>query len=417
MLDSNVVILDNGGGTCKIGIGGDEKPRSIFPNCTAKPKGERQTYVGDALLDAKDILQLNLRRPFDRGFLVNWDVEKEVWNRAFKSVLKVNPRNSCLLVTEPLFNFAQLQQTLEQVVFEEYGFQALYNAPAPVFSMRHQSMLHPEIPGASCCSGVVLDAGFSFTHAVPIIDGKVLYQGVKRINIGGKAMTNYLKELVSYRSLNMMEETYLMEHIKDQLTFVSLDVKADMKLSQQGMKSPYRKEYVLPDGVHNLRGYVKEPEEGPATKSAKGPPSSNDAQTLLLNNERFLVPELLFHPSDVGLDQAGLHEAVVQSVQACHVGMQPLLYSNIVCSGGLMCCPNTRERLVAELRPLVPDDYDMRVTMPEDPITMAWHGMNDFVTSGEFASVAVTKAQYEEQGYTRRSKMQRMTVTDDDDDD
>jgi actin-related protein 6 len=38
----------------------------VFPNCTAKPKGERQVYVGDALLDAKDIMSLNMRRPFDR---------------------------------------------------------------------------------------------------------------------------------------------------------------------------------------------------------------------------------------------------------------------------------------------------------------------------------------------------------------
>jgi hypothetical protein len=40
--------------------------RRAFPNCTAKPKGERQVYVGDALLDAKDIMSLNMRRPFDR---------------------------------------------------------------------------------------------------------------------------------------------------------------------------------------------------------------------------------------------------------------------------------------------------------------------------------------------------------------
>ncbi len=29
--------------------------------------------------------------------------------------------------------------------------------------------------------------------------GQVLDTGIRRINLGGKAMTNYLKELVSYR--------------------------------------------------------------------------------------------------------------------------------------------------------------------------------------------------------------------------
>ena len=70
-------------------------------------------------------------------------------------------------------------------------------------------------------TGVVVDVGFSFTHVVPFFDGQPLLSAAKRINVGGKALTNYLKELVSYRSLNMMDETYLMEYIKDQLCFVS----------------------------------------------------------------------------------------------------------------------------------------------------------------------------------------------------
>ena len=32
----------------------------------------------------------------------------------------------------------------------------------------------------------------------------------------------------------------------------------------------------------------------------------------MLNNERFMVPELLFHPADIGLQQSGIVEAVVQ---------------------------------------------------------------------------------------------------------
>jgi Actin len=45
----------------------------------------------------------------------------------------------------------------------------------------------------------VVDAGFSFTHALPLFEGQLLLDGVRRINLGGKALTNYFKELVSYR--------------------------------------------------------------------------------------------------------------------------------------------------------------------------------------------------------------------------
>jgi hypothetical protein len=39
---------------------------SVFPNCTAKAKGERQVYVGQQLLEARELGGMVLRRPCDR---------------------------------------------------------------------------------------------------------------------------------------------------------------------------------------------------------------------------------------------------------------------------------------------------------------------------------------------------------------
>jgi hypothetical protein len=38
----------------------------VFPNCTAKAKGERQLYVGDGLLEVRELGGLVVRRPHDR---------------------------------------------------------------------------------------------------------------------------------------------------------------------------------------------------------------------------------------------------------------------------------------------------------------------------------------------------------------
>lgn len=40
--------------------------RSVFPNCTAKAKGERQVYVGQQLLEARELGGMVVRRPIDR---------------------------------------------------------------------------------------------------------------------------------------------------------------------------------------------------------------------------------------------------------------------------------------------------------------------------------------------------------------
>lgn len=92
---------------------------------------------------------------------------------------------------------------------------------------------------------------------------------------------------------------------------------------------PYQKntivqEYVLPDYINRMRGYVRPKQaqqQVPADKSAE--------QILTMNNERFMIPEILMHPSDIGIQQAGIPEVITQSVNACDPGtrvIQLLLY-------------------------------------------------------------------------------------------
>lgn len=53
-----------------------------------------------------------------------------------------------------------------------------------------------------------------------------------------------------------MEETYLMEHIKEVACFVSQDLGADLAAAKAGR---HRCEYVLPDGLTNGKGYLRLP--------------------------------------------------------------------------------------------------------------------------------------------------------------
>jgi actin-related protein len=74
---------------------------------------------------------------------------------------------------------------------------------------------------STCPFSCLTCAGFSACYAVPFYDGQLLPGAVRRLNLGGKALNNLLKETVSYRSLNMADEGLLMERLKDQLCWVS----------------------------------------------------------------------------------------------------------------------------------------------------------------------------------------------------
>ena len=66
---------------------------------------------------------------------------------------------------------------------------------------------------------------FSFTHVIPYWRGQKIKQAIMRIDVGGKLLTNYLKELVSYRQLNLMDEYLVCHKMKELACYCTLDFK------------------------------------------------------------------------------------------------------------------------------------------------------------------------------------------------
>ncbi|CAK0737453.1 hypothetical protein CVIRNUC_000915 [Coccomyxa viridis] len=111
-----------------------------------------------------------------------------------------------------------------------------------------------------------------------------------------------------------------------------------------------------------------------------------------------MVPEVLFQPSDIGLQQGGLAQTITEAVEATHPNLHPLLYSNVVCTGGCATCPGFQQRLYSELRALVPDDYEVGVHAPSNPILAAWKGGARLAVSPLYRQSAITKLDYAEYG-------------------
>ncbi|XP_039117430.1 actin-related protein 6 [Dioscorea cayenensis subsp. rotundata] len=423
---SSVVVLDNGGGLCKAGFAGDRDPTAVVPNCLGRSGASKRWLVADQLLAPdSDVTSVSIRRPLDRGYLVNPDLQREVWDRILRSLLRADPAHSSLLLVEPLFNPPSVQRATDELIFEDFGFQSLCVADSPSLIHLYEASRRPCL-SQYCCS-LVVDCGFSFIHAAPVLHNFTLNYGVRRLDLGGKALTNYLKELVSYRSVNVMDETLIIDHAKEQLCFVSLDVARDLELARKsGEDNPFRCTYVLPDGVTHTKGYVKDMEEArrylslpsqstinqsvaneelDCQENAKRPEARRQIDLtkneFSLTNERFLVPEMIFHPSDLGMNQAGLAECIVRAVQSCHPQLHPQLFESIILTGGSTLFPQFRERLERELRPLVRDDYKVKIATQEDPILGVWRGGSLLASSPDFESMCITKLEYEEIGSAR----------------
>ncbi|KFD55789.1 hypothetical protein M514_03228 [Trichuris suis] len=378
-------ILDNGGYTIKAGHWTATEPR-LFPNCITKSKNERfRVFISDQIEELKERYTLFYQLPFQKGMLLKYDVQRQIWDYLFsESCMKVNTAESCLIITEPHFNISR--ELFWEVLFEDYAFHCVYCSPATALSMYKYVYDNRTQPGC-----VVIDSGYSCTYVVPYYEGKMVEQGVVRLDVGGKMMTNRLKEIVSYRQVNVLNETYIMNECKEDVCYVSENFAADMRESQKPKaKNSIMRQYLLPDYISRYRGQVCGKDD---------PPLSSTDQYVTLNNERFSVPELLFHPSMVGMNEMGLAEIVAHSIlEKCPRQMAPILLNNIILTGGNCLLKGIQKRLWTELRPMIPEEYNIRIKLAEDPIGNAWRGGRLLAESSDLSKIVVTKAMYDDEG-------------------
>ena len=146
-------------------------------------------------------------------------------------MLQIDTKGKRLILSEQMFAPDELRRAMCEVMFEEYDFGSLFAAPPALlasYARRARARSTHDAFSAQSC-GIVVDVGYSATHVVPIFDGRVLNYAVRRIDVGVKAIVNYMKELISFRHFDVQEETHLVTDIVEQLCFVSRDFVGDMQ--------------------------------------------------------------------------------------------------------------------------------------------------------------------------------------------
>ncbi|EPX70493.1 actin-like protein Arp5 [Schizosaccharomyces octosporus yFS286] len=119
---------------------------------------------------------------------------------------------------------------------------------------------------------------------------------------------------------------------------------------------------------------------------------------LHFNIERLRVPEVLFTPSIVGLDQAGIVEIVRGILQRHTQEESDKLIKNIVLTGGLSKFPGISKRVENELMSVLPVGSPLNVYSASDPLLDAWKGASEWSVTEEFKKISISRAEYQEKG-------------------
>ncbi|KAK6197448.1 centractin actin-related protein of the dynactin complex [Scheffersomyces amazonensis] len=388
------VVIDNGSGNLKAGFAGEDKPKTYASAIVGRPKyprimtgsllpevntdggasgGKEDTFIGNLAQEYRGLLRLNY--PISHGIVENWEDMELIWNHTYQQELKINSQDHPLLITEAPLNPRKNRDKMSQILFESFSIPCIYISIQAVLSLYSSGRT----------TGVVIDSGDGISHIVPVYEGFSLPTSIKRLDIGGRDITEQLgynlRRMIGVNLTSSSSEFEILRIIKENCCFISKDPIKDEKLYSSIAYSTARNSGSY-NNNENLTVY-------------KLP----DGKSLPIGVEKFRSPEILFNPQLIGNESAGIHDLITLAIGKTDLDLRPILYQNLILSGGNTLLKNFGDRLLLELKNSQyhqQNKMKIKIYAPPERKYSTWIGGSILAGLSTFKKMWITHEEYQE---------------------
>nr|CAH7747894.1 unnamed protein product [Callosobruchus chinensis] len=199
------VIYDNGSYMARVGWATSNEPLLMFKNLIAKPRKERskkdnvepaqapQLQVGNDIVNIEAV-RFQLKTQFDRNIVTHFEAQEHLFDYAFAhlGIDSENRVNHPIVLTEAFLNPNTSRQLMTELLFECYDVPGITYGVDTLFAYHHRI----EKPKSDA---LILSLGYQTCHVVPILDHKVVFENIRRINTGGWNVVTFLHRILQLK--------------------------------------------------------------------------------------------------------------------------------------------------------------------------------------------------------------------------
>lgn len=360
----STIVIDNGSGSIKAGIAGNEHPSTVFPTVIGHSKfldpkkvSRNNQVIGDEAIAR--VASLKLECPINHGIVTNWDDMETIWDFLFKNELRVDPSEYSILISETGLSPKVNREKIMQVMFETFNAKSFY--------INDQSLFSSYSSGRTTC--IVLQVGESISIVNPIYEGKIEQQGYRKVNYAGRDVNEYLIRILteSGHFFSTSEEKEMARDIKEKYGYVALDYDHEIQKSSE-----------LDVSYNTCHG-----------------------ENITISSERFRCTEVLFKPHFIQKEEDGIDRILFDSILSTDEYVQRDLFANIVVSGGSTLFKGFSERIQQEIERLALS-YNpiskIKVVAAPDRKYSTWIGGSIYASLTTYPQKAIAHEEYDDAG-------------------